>query len=371
MKKIIRTILALCLLAVSAISLFACGDTSETGEKGLILKKYNGDDFWTVQSYVDDGETDLEIPVEKDGFPVVRIAAGAFEGSKLETIVVPSSIEEIGEGAFAKMPKLKEITLPFVGKYFNADAFENQTPDGYATPNGSDYSEVKAVGTERTLAHVFGDEVYDGGAKTEGSAKTYYVPTTLKTITVNPVKSYKLPMHAFNGLKVASEIVLNENVKEIGVSAFANVKLDKFEIPATVETLYANAFEACSITDFSFAVNSIITKLPEKCFYNSQLTKIALPASVEEIGEMCFAATVTSDASSSLIKTIKLPANLNKIGYAAFKDCWELTSVDFSEVINKITVDHYVFLGCKKLTLNDAQKAMLKGSVDTLFGHQA
>jgi hypothetical protein len=370
MKKIIRTILALCLLMVSAITMFACGDTGEVGEKGLILKKYNGDDFWTVQSYVDDGETAITIPSEKDGYPVVRIAAGAFENSKLESIIVPSSIEEIGEGAFAKMPKLKELTLPFVGKYFNADAFANQTADGFATPNGSDYSGVKAVGSERTFDHLFGDETYEGGARTEGGAKTYFVPTTLETIKVEPAKAYRLPIQAFNGLKVASKIVLNNNVKEIGSSSFANVKLDELVVPASVTNIYASAFEACEIADFSFAEGSLITSIPEKCFYACKLTSIELPASVQEIGEKSFAANVNAEQSSSLIKTFKLPASLTKIGYAAFEDCWELSSVDFSAVTS-VAVDSYVFLGCKKLTLNAEQKAKLTGSVDTLFGHNA
>ena len=39
--------------------------------------------------------------------------------------------------------------------------------------------------------------------------------------------------------------------------------------------------------------------------------------------------------------------------------------------VTSVAVDSYVFLGCKKLTLNAEQKAKLTGSVDTLFGHNA
>ncbi|MBR2871516.1 MAG: leucine-rich repeat protein [Clostridia bacterium] len=370
MKKIFRTVLALCLLCVSAISLFACGDNDEVGEKGLILKKYNGDDFWTVQNFVDDGTTDLEIPAEKDGYPVVRIASEAFDGSKLVSIKVPTSIEEIGEGAFANMPKLKSLTLPFVGKYFNADAYANQTADGYAEPDGMDYSNVKAVGAERTLDYLFGDVVYDGGAQTAGNGKTYYLPTTLETITIAPAKDYKLPMHAFNGIKIASEIVLNDKVTEIGVSAFSNVKLDKLVVPSSVKNVYANAFEGCDIADLSFASGSQITVLPEKCFFNSKLTKIDLPASLEVIGEKCFAATISSEVSSSQLKTVKLPATITKIGYAAFQNCWELTSVDLSNVTS-VAVEDYAFLECKKLSFTTEELAKFTGATDTLFGHNA
>ena len=64
MKKIINLLLALVLIAVSAFTLVACdGNGGKDGKTGLLLKKYSGEDFYTVYGYVDEGEnlTTLDI----------------------------------------------------------------------------------------------------------------------------------------------------------------------------------------------------------------------------------------------------------------------------------------------------------------------
>lgn len=53
------------------------------------------------------------IPSEIDGYQIVRIGAYAFmENSTMESVFLPETVKEIGEGAFGVCEKLTDITLP-------------------------------------------------------------------------------------------------------------------------------------------------------------------------------------------------------------------------------------------------------------------
>ena len=344
MKKFIRTLLALALTVISVIGLVACGeDQTETGETGVIYKRYNGQDFWTVQDYVNDGvSTTLTIPSEKDGLPVVKIAEGAFDGSELEEIIVPTSVKEIGAGAFKNMPKLKNLTLPFVGRYFNAEAQEGTAGSQLTEPVDNDYSNVWAQGIQRTFFHVFSSEYFDTGEKVYSGGTTYYIPISLEKVTIAPGSAYELPREAFKSEKQTSggsplsllEVILTDNVVGIGENAFKLAKIETLVIPNTVVNIYKNAFESCNITTFSFEQPDDLNQnklevISEKAFYDATITNtLEIPSGVKILGESCFA--------SSNIKSITLSSELTTISRYAFANCESLKAViaNNSSVIN-------------------------------------
>ena len=350
MKRIIRAILVLAILATSMFSLFACDEGGNaSGEKGLIYKRYNGENFWTVQDYVnEDNVTEVVIPETKDGIEVGRIAAGAFDGCNLEKVVLPTTLKEIGAGAFQNSPKLKELTIPFVGRYFFAFSESVGNSDieaGVDKPVDGNYDNVQSAISERTIWYLFGTEAFDSGLPIIGNdSTTYYVPSSLTKITVTPKAEYKLPISAFHGMKAVDEIVLN-NVVEIGESAFEGVVLDKLVIPATVKKVNYRAFASCDIVDLQFADNTQLKVLGEKAFTMSKIKNITLPSAIETIGERCF-------EKCELLKTVGLPATIQTIGYGAFSNCAELTSVTVAGVaVTDVAfeVEAHAFYNCVKL----------------------
>ena len=347
MKKIIRTILVIAILAMSLVGLFACDNGGgESGEKGLIYKKYTGEDFWTIHDYVDTNETSISIPATKDGVKVGRIAAGAFDGCNLKKIVVPTSVEEIGQGAFKNASNLEEIVLPFVGKYFNAFAYENEGALGNATPGDNGYDDVQAVVGERTIWHLFGTEEFDGGLPATGVDSTeFFVPATLSKISILPKANYKLPISAFSGLQSVETIVLDSKVVAIGQSAFAKTIIDTLVIPNTVANIYDRAFEGCDIANLSFASgNTVLKEIGEYAFSTSKIKSIALPEAVETIGEHCF-------ENATSLKSVNLPKTIKTVGYAAFAYCSELTTVSVSgtaEAPVQLTLGSHAFYKCAK-----------------------
>lgn len=137
--------------------------------------------------YYSDGEAtvkSVEILSEYNGKPVTKIYDRAFYGNKtIEEIIIPSSIKEIGEGAFWGCTNLKSVEL-------------NE-----------------------------GLEVIGGNAFRETGIKTIKLPKTLKTIR----------QRAFASCQRMHFIELNEGLEKIGEDAFAVSGLVSIVIPKSVK----------------------------------------------------------------------------------------------------------------------------------------
>ena len=254
MKRLFNIFLAVVLVVACAFSLTACKTPNDDGDKkeGLLIKKINN--VYTIYDYVDDGKLtdgvlDLGAILSEKGIAEARIKKGAFDGvDNINTLIVPDTVVEIEEGAFRKMSNLYELQIPFVGLNAKADAQFEQT----------DSTENKAIDNERTIAHFFGTEEYEGGATLINEFGTFYIPYTLTKVVVNATvdytvdgvkQGYTIPMGAFEGATTLQTIELKDNVnlKEIGVKAFKGCTgLTTITIPATVNKIYDYAFMNCT-----------------------------------------------------------------------------------------------------------------------------
>ena len=356
MRKIIKFLLIIAIMISACLGMVACKPAGGNGaDTGVIYKRYKGEDFYTVYDYVDDSKvTELNIPSEIDGVEVRRINAGAFDGSSLKSIVVPNTVTEIGKGAFKNMKKLASLTLPFVGKNANSDAFFNETAS----------SSDKAVDSERTISYLFGEEEYDLGLRITNnynstSSTTCYIPQTLTKIEINSKDAYSIPMYAFNGVVNLRTVVLGDKIDAIGESAFYGcIGLKTIKLPATVKSIYKSAFEGCTILDVEemFPAQSVLTTIGARAFALTKFSQITIPALVTTIGDSCF--------KDSEIQTIKLSQKLSVIEKEAFYNCAYLTSVDVSALEGKVALGVFAFADCKKLTMNSDTLAKFTYTAD-------
>ena len=252
MKKVFNILLAMILVVVCAFSFTACTQPQnpDDKDKGLLIKKIG--DVYTIYDFVDDGSFDgilnIGTILEEKNLDNVTIKRGAFDGvDSIETLIVSDRVTEIEEGAFRKMSNLAVLELPFIGKNAIADAKYNQT----------DAQVNKSVDKERTIAHLFGTESYDGGAEIRTAYANVYLPATLMTITINATdkvsynsgdkEGYAIPYHAFQGATNLMTInLMGVNLKEIGEEAFNGcTNLTSIVIPTTVTTIHKNAFSGC------------------------------------------------------------------------------------------------------------------------------
>ncbi len=355
MKNILKIALA-CVFAVClALSLVACQTDKNSSNKTPGAHYYTNKDGETVlREYVpEEGVSELTVSEDVD-----KIQAGAFKGNgTLKKIVINSNVTEIGDGAFANMTALEELVLPFVGQ------------------------SATAVNEKKTFGYLFGTEEYDGGvAVTQNynasSTATYYIPETLKKVTVNADKGvkvesegeeatyegYKLPAYAFHSMNRLESVTLTGNISEVGDYAFYDCYgMKGFVLPESVEKIGKYAFVGCNrvqgvastaeTAGFRFAANGSLEEIGDYAFAGSFLTEIVLPEGVTKIGEGAFASVTTGltvDRESKLEK-VTLPQSLKEISKYAFFKCVNLTEVVYSDSLETVGIGAFEY--CDKLQL--------------------
>ena len=284
MKKVLKTIILTVLAVICTVGMVACDSSSRqnSGNSGITGAVVNGV-YEVRRYYAEDGVDSLDLgKIElPSGVTEIKIKANAFkDNASLKSIIVPSNTIEVGSGAFAGMTKLEKLEVPFIGKTFNAEYKANLS-------NTDDIA--KAVNEERTVAHYFGTEEFDGGSSVTvnygASTKTIYIPTTLKTIIVNngTEKGYNIPKYAFNGVTAFNSIQLQGNIIGIGEYAFGGVGgIDLIKIPASVKTIYAGAFSASYIKNFVFDAESSAVVVEEEAFKDCSLLNYVGASNLEE-----------------------------------------------------------------------------------------
>ncbi len=331
MKKVLK-LLIIAVLLLSVISgLVACGGKSaETGEQGVICRKFSGDNFYTVVGYgAEDNQPTLDISVkvkEKYGDDAIvgRIRTGAFDGNKtLKRVIVSDKAGDgvdltIDAGAFKNMRALEEITLPFVG----ANRYSDADMSGSAPALGE---ELKSVNEQRSIGYIFGTEESDAASKmtltygdVSGQTADFYIPVALTKINIVAEEEINIPMYAFCGLRRIEEITLSGNIKAIGRNAFKNMNmLSKVNIPSAVEIIYDGAFEGTTSlkvfgeNGFKIDENSNLTEIREGAFKETKLTNFDISGTqVKSIGDYCF--------YNSLLKTFTFSAAIESVGAYAF-----------------------------------------------------
>lgn len=353
MKKLFKILICIMLVVTTAFMFVGCngGDNGSNGEKGVICSKDSKTGTYVLYDYVaDDTTTSLDIAsavAEKYGENAVlgSIKKGAFAGdNSLVEIIVPDTVTEIYGGAFEKMRKLEKISLPFIGRTANSDAYI-----------GESYKENEedSINQERIFCYIFGTEEYEDSSKITAnygaSTVDYYLPANFESVTIGSNKEgaelYSIPAYAFNGLSILLDVQLNDNIDAIGEFAFANCSaLANLNISKNVKTIYSNAFEGCAQlkTGLTFDEDSTLETIKDKAFYKTEIKNLVLPTSLKVIG--------TSAFSLSKLESITLPSSLEKIGAFAFAGCESLTAVNVSAIDTsaQFVIENGAFNGCEK-----------------------
>ncbi len=377
MKKIIALIVSLSLSATLLVGLASCkNDDSKDGkvqytwdvDSDGVLNKYKvsdaAEDLISEKDYDalakgftannDENKTYDENTVKTVTIPdgVKTVKSGAVSDlSFVEKLVVPSSVEKIESGAFSNLSSLKEIVLPFVGE--SMGAHNEKKLFGYV------------FGTASSAALVSCSQTYNDGTS---STATYYIPSTLKTVTVTgeiktettdywyiidgdkhlvcdenaegaikaTVVSYDncaVQGYAFYGCNTLTDVTLNGNVilenTFNGCTTLKNVKINGENIVIGEKAFNGcSAIENVSATDESF---DKIAKICESAFAN------------------CVSLGKTTDYS---VGTLDL-SRVSEIETLAFDGCSGMYNLKISEsgiLANK------AFNGCSEL------RKVLKGS---------
>lgn len=184
------------------------------------------------------GVTDITIPNEIDGSAVRIIAANAFDGKGLNSVVLPNTLVKIEEYAFANN-NISEIDFPDSLSVIETAAFVDNKLTKLTIPNG--FTEI-----------------------------------AVQAFSKNQISELNLP----NTLTV------------IRRSAFRDNLLTEIDFPSSLLVIESNAFQENLFEDLVF--NDGLEVIAGYAFDSNKLKSITIPASIKQIGYPTEGATPVS-----------------------------------------------------------------------------
>ena len=223
--------------------------------------------------------------------------------NKIDTIVLPASVNRLGQYAFMNCTNLKSINLPVTQKALPVSFFEGCT-----------------------------------------SLESIEFPATLTTVSAD----------AFYGCMKLANVNLHEGITTIGLRAFYNCKLTEITIPSTVTSIGNAAFKGNPTTTIVWKPKSCTIGSDDSApFYstNSQVTSFTFGDSVQVIpAYLC---------KYMKIESIAIPATVTSIGQSAFMYCTNLKRFEFPQGIKTFATS--VLEGCTAL-----EEVVIPSSVTTI-----
>jgi hypothetical protein len=208
------------------------------------------------------------------------IGHGGLQGLNLDSIYIPSSVKQIGNGAFFE---------------FNGNI--------YVDANNQKYSSIDGVLFDKTVSTILQCPISKSGS--------YSLPTTVT----------KVGFAAFLDCEELTEVVLPSKVTIIEASAFLRCKnLKSVLLPPTLRVIQSSAFSDCvnlESINLPISLNEIEFAAFNEC---KKIQTIHIPSSITIIGSYVF-------SGCSNLETVTLPASVIKIGQGAFNNCSSLSSV--------------------------------------------
>lgn len=322
----------------------------------------------------------------------------ANEGKRLvfyygsaEELVLPNTVEEISNGAFAGKTSLKKITLPASVKIIDDYAFDGCT--SLATVEGLDktglvklgaYAFSKTAITEVTLPATL-NKAADEAAENLIGEHAFDGCTSLQSATVNGTA---MGSYMFYGCTALATVSLNDNITRLnGYTFYGCTSLDGVTLPSKLVSVDTYEFYGCTSLskivlpedlDFSsggtymfygctslasITLNDSIEKLPHSFLYNCKaLTELQLPASLKKIDWYAL-------QNCSGIEELAFPEGLEEVSYQGLAGMSKIVELDFSNTA-LATVGNMAFGGCSSLKVVKFPATVTK-LTNSQFGRQS
>ena len=386
------TLYSLFMLALARKELSACSFRLFIGEKPILLQtiedlstkateeelKEAFVDEWGVK-YSKDGRKLLKAPQKLDGTYSIRkgtkiICDEAFRWSKiigcrsLTSLVIPDSVTNIGDYAFAFCRSLTDIVIPDSVTSIGNWAFWNcrsltdiVIPDSVTSIGDNAFhfcSSLSNIAISDSVTSIGNNAFSDCRSLTDivipdsvtniGDA-AFCGCKSLRTIVI-PDSVTSIGNNAFCDCSSLSNLVLPDSVTCIGGGAFSGcLLLEYISIPKNVICLNVNPFVnwdgklECLSPNYIYEDDVLFNKDKSKIvsFRNQNIESYIIPNSVTSIGDAAF-------SGCRSLSDIVIPNSVSSIGDAAFSGCRSLTEI---VIPNSVTsIGGGVFWNCRSLS---------------------
>ena len=286
----------------------------------------------------------------------------AFMGTKIKSIVVPTSVHSINSQAFSDCSNLTSFDFSNI-TYIEHNAFSKSgltsvfLPNTVQTLGDGVFSDCRQLvnaeiesGTSLTLLDglfantaitsfniPFGIEEIYSAFNGCNNLNNVTFPSTLKYIN----------QRSFYGCSSLTNVNLPNDLRYIGAYAFQNSGLSNIVFPDTLLSISSSAFSRCNISTIN--VPASVTTIDGNPFAYNPLTSIIVDSNNTKFSDGNGSNCVITISSNSLIigcsQTI-IPQGITTIGPAAFCGS-DITSIDLQGIT---TIGLNAFLDCTSLT---------------------
>lgn len=301
---------------------------------------------------------------------VKTIRSGAFGGSGLTNIFIPSSIISIESRAFSGCDNLKSITVDK----------ENLTYQSNGNCIINVNTKELVVGCKNSIIPTDNSVKYIG-------AYAFYNCKGLTNISIND-NIVSIGAYAFSCCENLVSLVIPNSVTSVDEGAFENSKNVNIKMPDNISYVGQRAFAGCTgLKSVTVPANGLIkyraffgctglenVTLSQDKYGNApiieeyafdgckNLISITMPGNVTNIGEQAFRGCnikklnilkgtkkITKEIVlwKDTLEEVNIPESVEYIYSGAFAGCKNLTSVTLSDSV--IGIAEYAFSGCEKL----------------------
>ncbi len=292
---------------------------------------------------------------------VTSIGKSALEECAFTGIDLPEGLETIDDYAFYGS-KLTSLLIPSTVTSIGADAFLNNNDLAYVSCAGTSPATLgnNVFGEGSMLSAIFVPEGYVDtyqGAWVNYAAKIQNVPTTTFTYTASEkVTDFDEYTYFKGAMSVKSHdfadgagtVVYEGYVTTIGEMALTYTKLTSITIPECVTVIDTYSFQGSDkLTTVNLAGTPAITTIGDRAFNScSALTAFTVPATVKSIGANAF-----GGCSNLATFTFAGTPTITSIGNSAFQDCKKLTSFTIPESVTTLGTTVFWFAGLTSLNI--------------------
>ncbi len=326
-------------------------------------------------------EKDIIFPSKYNGKPVTAIKDNAFEESKLTSVTIPESINDIGICAFHLCKELKSVTfLDGVSQisqysfYWCTGLTTLTIPDSVVSIGKSAFencANLKSINVGKGLTSI-GKEVFIDCESLESitvskeNTKYYSMNNCLIEIESNKLilgcKNSIIPdgvasigEDAFKGCIGLTKVNIPDTVTAIGNYAFYGCRsLTILTIPEKVKDIGRGVIGECDLlaillvaeknTVYHGEANCVIETESKTLILGCKTSVIPDDGSVTSIGDYAF-------ISCKRLEKLIIPEGITSIGNHSLQWCNKLQSVTLPDSVNFI--GEYAFYGCRYLTAVD------------------